>query len=273
MKKYLTFLCISLFVLFNVFISLGQNFEKFSNKEGFNQNTINTIEQDKHGFLWFGTPNGLIKYDGYEFETFTAQSNTNGAISSNNLTSLHNDSNGVLWIGTNVGMNVYIPWLERFYTVPLNSKLEVSHIISSPNGAVWFSCENKLFYCKLKNAEKGVFTVSENLLTNSSNVLTIKNFSFIDENELILATNAGVKKIELKHDKITNAIKVQLILNFDKFENTNIEVIKKLKNVFWIGTEKGLFKTTIVDNNILVVKVIVHIFGQVQEYKIKTGNC
>lgn len=62
----LILLCIS-----NSLVVNAQNFEKFSNKEGFNQNTINAIDQDKYGFLWFGTPNGLIKYDGYEFETYT----------------------------------------------------------------------------------------------------------------------------------------------------------------------------------------------------------
>ena len=51
----------------------SQNFERFSNKQGFNQNTINAIEQDKYGFLWYATPNGLIRYDGYDFETFATK--------------------------------------------------------------------------------------------------------------------------------------------------------------------------------------------------------
>ena len=92
----------------------SQNFERISNKEGFNQNTLNAIEQDKYGFLWYATPNGLIRYDGYEFKTFTTQSKSDGVISSNNITYLFNDKNGILWIGTNVGVNVYVPWLERF---------------------------------------------------------------------------------------------------------------------------------------------------------------
>ncbi|MEP3838659.1 MAG: two-component regulator propeller domain-containing protein [Algibacter sp.] len=46
-----------------LFLANAQNFNRFSNKEGFNQNTIYAIAQDNYGFLWFGTPNGLIKYD------------------------------------------------------------------------------------------------------------------------------------------------------------------------------------------------------------------
>lgn len=247
----LILLCVS-----NSLVSNAQNFERFSNKEGFNQNTINTIAQDKYGFLWFGTPNGLIKYDGYEFETYTTQSKTNGNISSNNLTSLHNDSNGVLWIGSNVGINVYIPWLERFYTVPLMSKLEVSHITSGPNGDIWFSGENKLYYCKLTSAENGIFSVSENILKDYPNILSINDFSFIDDNELIVASNLGLKKIELEHDTINQSLKIKTIVNFEKFNNTNITFIKSIKNIFWIGTESGLFKTILEENRVYVIKNI-----------------
>lgn len=64
--------------------------------------------------MWYATPNGLIRYDGYDFETFATKSKSNGTISSNNITSLFNDNNGLLWIGTNIGINVYVPSLERF---------------------------------------------------------------------------------------------------------------------------------------------------------------
>ena len=119
-----TFLLIFLYTVINLpSFAQTQTFERFSNKEGFNQNTINAIEQDRYGYLWYGTPNGLIKYDGYEFETYTTQSATNGNLSSNYISSLFKDYQGVLWIGTNLGVNIYIPWLEKFYTVPLSRKI------------------------------------------------------------------------------------------------------------------------------------------------------
>ena len=86
--------------LFSYTIS-AQKITRFSNKEGFNQNTINTISKDKYGFLWFGTPNGLIRYDGYDFKTFSSQANYKERVESTNVKFLFNDDNGVLWIGTN----------------------------------------------------------------------------------------------------------------------------------------------------------------------------
>ena len=79
---------ISFFSLILTQKTYSQTFERISNKEGFNQNTVNAIAQDKYGFLWYATPNGLIRYDGYEFKSFTTQSESEGTISSNNVTSL-----------------------------------------------------------------------------------------------------------------------------------------------------------------------------------------
>jgi len=240
----------------NSSVANAQNFERFSNKEGFNQNTINTIAQDKYGFLWFGTPNGLIKYDGYEFETYTTQSKTNGNISSNNLTSLHNDLNGVLWIGTNIGMDLYVPWLERFYTVPLISKLEVSHVTSGPNGDIWFAGENQLYHCKLTDAKTGVLKVSENLLVDYPTISTINDFSFIDDDEIILATDSGLKKLELEYHPKDQNSKIKTVEHFEKFDNTGITVIRSIKNIFWVGTETGLFKTSLEENRVHILKKI-----------------
>jgi len=257
--RILTLIClveIAFLSLSETSVVIAQNFERFSNKEGFNQNTINNITQDKYGFLWFGTPNGLIKYDGYEFETFTTQSKTYDNISSNDVTSLYNDTSGVLWIGTNVGTNLYIPWLERFYTVPIETKLEVSHVAASPNGDVWFSGENKLYACHLINDEKGNVSVSKNLLADHPNILTINDFSFIDDNIMVLATDTGLKKIELGNHSKIEEIKIENISSFEKFDDNDITCVQSIGNIFWIGTTKGLFKTTLDENRIHLIKEI-----------------
>ncbi|MBP0904932.1 two-component regulator propeller domain-containing protein [Mariniflexile gromovii] len=244
-----------LFTLTHVVSLHAQNFERFSNKEGFNQNTITSITQDKYGFLWFGTPNGLIKYDGYEFETYTTQSQTNGQISSNNIKSLYNDNNGVLWVGTNVGITIYIPWLEKFYQVPLLSKLDISHITSDDTGNIWFSGENKLHYCKLTDTKAGLFSVSDNLLTDYPNISTINSFNFIPNNKLLLATDSGIKEVVI-NTKTPKQISINSLMTFTKIDNTNVLIIKKIKDKYWIGTENGLYQSNLSNNNLKDLKKI-----------------
>ncbi|MDO7172435.1 hybrid sensor histidine kinase/response regulator transcription factor [Mariniflexile sp. AS56] len=232
----------------------AQNFERFSNKEGFNQNTINTISQDRYGFLWFGTPNGLIKYDGYEFETYTTQTKTNGAISSNHITSLFNDSNGVLWIGTNIGINVYVPWLEKFYTIPLTSKLAISHICAGPNGTIWFSGENKLYACTITDVTNGRFQVSDDFLDSYTNISDINQFSFTNNNSIILGTSRSLNEVYFNKGTIGINSIIERIVNFENFDDNNVTSIKTIKNILWIGTYDGLFKTSFENSRIHIIR-------------------
>ena len=236
------------FCLFHSFLLNAQNFERFSNKEGFNQNTINAIEQDRYGFLWYGTPNGLIKYDGYEFKTYTTQSKTDGNLSSNFIFSLFKDKQGVLWIGTNLGVNIYIPWLEKFYTVPLSKKTSITNIESGPLGRIWFSGENQLFACELTDIENGTFKVSENILKSFSEFPVINSFVFKDESTLILGTSKGLKSISLKDD-------VPSISSFDRLTETSISTVVHINNIFWIGTNnEGIYKATLDKNRLHIIQ-------------------
>lgn len=128
LKQVLPYWLIVLIFIAGQHSTYAQKFERFTNKEGFNQNTITTITQDAYGFLWFGTPNGLIKYDGYDFTTYNSESSEEGSISNNNINNLFTDSAGLLWIGTKEGVDVYVPWLEKFYKVPLPAKLNISQL-------------------------------------------------------------------------------------------------------------------------------------------------
>lgn len=223
----------------------AQNFQRISNKEGFNQNTINAIEQDLYGFIWFGTPNGLIRYDGYEFKTYTTQSKNTGNISSNYIISLYNDKKGVLWIGTDNGLNVYIPWLEKFYTVALPKALAVNHIVSGPQGRIWLSGRNQLFTCDLQDVEKGIFIVSENILESNIDDTEILDFSFKDENSLIIGTTNGLKKLLFDKKTFSEKPEIEAVKEFEVFKTKWVRTILNLNDIFWIGTDNGLFKVTI----------------------------
>ncbi|MDO7173690.1 hybrid sensor histidine kinase/response regulator transcription factor [Mariniflexile sp. AS56] len=252
-KPILLIICIC-FSLFGSSILSAQNFEKFSNEEGFNQNTVITITKDRYGLLWFGTPNGLIKYDGYDFTTYTTQSKSDGSISSNYITHLYNDPSGLLWIGTKQGINVYVPWHEKFHTIPIDSKLNISHISSGPNGAIWFSGENKLYACNIEDVIDGVFKVSNISLDAYTNIATIKQFSFTDNNALLLATSKGLKEAFFSKESTGINSRIEKIIDFENFHNYNISTIKNIKDMLWIGTFDGLFKTSFKNSRIQIIR-------------------
>ncbi|SDM04221.1 hybrid sensor histidine kinase/response regulator transcription factor [Kriegella aquimaris] len=231
----------------------SQKFERFSNEEGFNQNTIYTIEQDQYGYLWYGTPNGLIRYDGYEFKTYTTQSDTDGHILSNYITRLYNDNNGILWIGTNLGLNVYIPSLEKFFTVPLPNKLHINTIASGLKGQIWFSGKNELYVCELKNIDDGIFNTSDNLLKLLPDFGSINDFSFRDDGSLLMATSKGLKLLKLSTTVANGFANIKTSFVFESFENEMVTEILKKENIFWIRTERALNKATFEGNKVHVI--------------------
>ncbi len=90
-------------------------FEHLSTEDGLSQNTVFTIEQDRQGFLWFGTKVGLNRYDGYGFKTFTHDPYAPDTLSEAFVRVLLEDRSGLLWIGTNLGgLNCFDPVTETF---------------------------------------------------------------------------------------------------------------------------------------------------------------
>jgi two-component system sensor histidine kinase ChiS len=73
--------------------------------DGLSQGMVNCILQDRQGFMWFGTKDGLNRYDGYQFTVFNHDPNDESSLSSNLVGALVEDEAGVLWIGTAAGLD------------------------------------------------------------------------------------------------------------------------------------------------------------------------
>lgn len=89
-------------------------FTNVSVKDGLTQGTVHSIYQDGRGFMWFGTGDGLNRYDGYEFRTFKHIKGDSTSISNNIINCILEDREGYLWIGTTDGLNCYNPLTESF---------------------------------------------------------------------------------------------------------------------------------------------------------------
>lgn len=82
-------------------------FERITIENGLSQNTINAICQDKQGFLWLGTQDGLNRYDGYEFKVYRHKPNDTTSISHSWIWDIFEDSGQHLWIAPWKGLNLF----------------------------------------------------------------------------------------------------------------------------------------------------------------------
>ena len=85
--------------------------------EGLSQHTVYAIARDSVGFMWFGTEDGLNRFDGREFRVFRHVSGDSASLSSNAVLSVLVDSRGTLWAGTADGVDRFDPITERFLRV------------------------------------------------------------------------------------------------------------------------------------------------------------
>ena len=98
-----TFLCFSIFL--SLYQSLNaQNEEYFFRhlgiEDGLSQNSVFSIMQDRQGFVWFGTKEGLNRYDGYNFKVFNRNPSDSCSIGGNVINSIIEDTKGQIWVGT-----------------------------------------------------------------------------------------------------------------------------------------------------------------------------
>jgi serine phosphatase RsbU (regulator of sigma subunit)/ligand-binding sensor domain-containing protein len=89
-------------------------FERISLEQGLSQSVVTCILQDSKGFLWFGTMDGLNKYDGYGFTVYKHDAQDVNSLTENGIMAIYEDRSGMLWIGTRDGLNRFDRLAERF---------------------------------------------------------------------------------------------------------------------------------------------------------------
>ncbi|MEN2413147.1 two-component regulator propeller domain-containing protein [Flavobacterium mesophilum] len=130
--KYTSVFLVFLFISGNLFSQNKFRLKNFSTTDGLSQSSVIAIHQDKFGQMWFGTRDGLNKYDGSRFTVYRNNISDKYSISNNDILSIEEDNSGKIWVGTYNGLNCYDPVSNRF-TRYLTTK--VNHTIN--NSAVW----------------------------------------------------------------------------------------------------------------------------------------
>ena len=167
-KQFVKYILVATYILvFSISVrSIQLNGQEFlvtnENIEVLNSRTVHSIIQDKTGFIWFGTNEGLFRYDGTEAKGYYSERGESTSLSSSFIRSLYEDEDGIIWIGTySGGLNRFDPIREtftHFKNDPLDSTsicVNSIHGISEDiNGNIWMATFGGGI-CVLSQAEKG----------------------------------------------------------------------------------------------------------------------
>jgi ligand-binding sensor domain-containing protein len=127
-------------------------FDHISIEDGLSQSSVRSIFQDSRGFIWFGTEDGLNRYDGYTFKTFKPDPDVTTSLSDRWITDILEDEEGYIWVGTRLGgLNRYDPRTEQFARYlhddgnPLSlSDNHVNVLYLDRNNQIWVGTGNGL---------------------------------------------------------------------------------------------------------------------------------
>lgn len=148
------------------FASFSQNyvFEKITTRDGLSQNDVNDIYQDRDGFLWISTHDGLDRYDGYQFKTFRADADNPNSISGNLVYNIVEDLDGNLWIAVSgkglCKFNLKTEQFTSFKNTPdhpdVLSSNDVTCMMASKDGSVWAGSHNGINIIKPENGNYSI---------------------------------------------------------------------------------------------------------------------
>ena len=155
-------------------------FELMRDADTIDDQIITALAQDKRGFLWIGTQDGLIRYDGYRYRKFTHDAKRTNSLLANYVYSLYAASDGRLWVGTRSdGVTIYNPQTEEFEHPKELSNGMVRALVEDSNGGMWIGTEQGLYY-RARDAE-GITLGNANTLAMGLRAKSVSSL-LIDKN-------------------------------------------------------------------------------------------
>lgn len=203
------------------------HFKIIDNLSGLPSNEIKRIHQDKEGFLWFASNNGLIRHDGYEFKLYNNSINNPDLLPSNMITAI-NDSEKYLWIGTDRGLCYLDKQTQKIHTIYTQSLQQTTiYQIECEKEKIWLATNKGLF---LGNIAPDSIEIEKFKIIDGKENINVKSILIdskgqlwvgVDKNGLFRYDNLKKEFIKYPSGKVSNF--AHLIYE-DKFGN------------IWIGT-------------------------------------
>ena len=246
MRKRSVYLLFFMLLLWSQFEASGQNvtFDHLTIDQGLSNNTVYAIAEDQDGFLWFGTRDGLNRYDGYEFRIFKADISDSLALPSNSVQTLFKHPNGDLWVGLRSGgLCILDRTSQRFRVNPFAGQIfpdwkavSIPAIFQDSKGFIW-----------LGTAGQGVVRIDptttklEYFGTDAANprrrIGSSTCFSFAEDGQGNIWMGTSEGQIHC-YNPVTDSVEMILGkpgLGFDLYSYSKSLLFKNGK--LWIGTE------------------------------------
>ena len=223
-------------------------FNHLTIEDGLSQSSVTCILQDRKGFMWFGTQDGLNRYDGYNIKIFKNNPNDTASLTSNFIFSIIEDQSGTLYLETQGGtFHQYNPLSESFKVIDETTidfgKAKVSTVaalLHEPNGIKWVGGLSKGTGLEKINTKTGKSTVFKHNPADPSSLSDDKVYSvFRDRSgKLWVGTFNGLDRLDEKTGKFIHYRNKPGDQN-SLADNWVWPIFEDSRGYLWIGTVNG----------------------------------
>ncbi|MFN3793279.1 MAG: two-component regulator propeller domain-containing protein [Chitinophagaceae bacterium] len=194
--------CLLIYLILVQWASAQDPLRVLSTRNGLSQNAVTCIYQDKKGFLWVGTQDGLNRYDGYQFKHYKHNPEDSSSISDQFITAIAEDGKGELWIGTRHGLNRFNSNTEKFTHFFPDTSLKkafqyaFTSLIKLDNGNLVMTSQNDLLCWDIESQSLYPIMRPKDLPTNFT----------VHRNKLIYGHQKGIAQLPIQPAKNSNIL-------------------------------------------------------------------
>ncbi len=245
-------LMLVLMILLNPGLLLHGGFDDFkfyniSVRDGLSYSNVSSILRDSQGFMWFGTFNGLNRYDGNDFRIYLPVKGEAGSIANEWINVLYQDSDRVMWVGTKAGLDKYDPLTDRFshYQHQPGDPSSISHndvrtISGDINDGLWIGTQNGL---NRLNTRTGKFTRYQNKTPTANGPLGNQILSIYQDHhrQLWIGMAGGLNRFDPHTERFTYYPFTSPYPNDTDYQRVSA-ICKDSFGTLWLGTMDGLYQ-------------------------------
>lgn len=235
-----------LFFLFWIYgqWAYAQSFDHLYVSGGLSQSTVLSICRDSSGFMWFGTRDGLNRYDSRSFKIFQSQPHHPNTISTGEyIYAIYQDHQSNLWIGTRYGLNRYLPredGFEKIFHTPSAASLSDNNvycIFQDHAGRLWFGTENGLnMLANAQTRQFTHFTASNNRLSGNQIYAIMEDSS----GNIWVGTTQGLTCMSLRNGQWSFRNFFHNPVDPSSLSDHSIKALSQdQQGYIWVGTESG----------------------------------
>ena len=212
-------------------------FINFSSKDGLSSNAINAIVKDCNGFMWFGTEDGLNRFDGQNFVTYHHKDTDSTSIGRGPVTAITQDNKGSIWLATNFTLSFYNLNLDSFINYDFTKFGWIISLCADHAGKIWVGTYSGLFVFDPVTKKVKAFKANPNkrFSLNSNTVLC----TFEDSHHRIwVGTDNGLHLYNPQKEQFTRFLKDPNRPDAIPFNQIN-SIAEDKNGKLWIGTNIG----------------------------------